>query len=762
MTAPAAPGTGRSEPAGGHRAGTSSDGSAPGGDDRHRPGRWRWCLLALVALVLAVPACSLSDPGGDPAPDPPSTDGPSSTARGDDDPGGPGAPDGPAADTRWEPLLEPGIGSAVRDLAFDPNDPSRVLAAGATFGIGVSTDGGTSWAPGLGLPVGGVSSIAFDPHQEGEVWAATPTGPHVSVDGGQTWQRRAAGLDMSGSSSPAPVAQVLPDPSDGDRLLALEGRPGPVVAPSPGGAPARIWESRDGGASWHLTPGTGLGEGLVAAVFLADGETVLAVSSGGRLVRSTDGGRTWAEASTEPAGGGVTAVVAHPDRAGRAWMAVSAGDAPAGGVFRTDDGGASWRPARSPLPLVPARPGTAGSRFAALAVSPGEPDTLYTADLAVEGHPVYRSDDGGATWELLPGAPSGFYAGNPAPTTLAVAPDDPARLLAGNQQSILLSVDGGQSWVDGAAPRHAEGHRGAGLSGLTATAVEAATDGSLAIQDVDRAPLLVSRPDGSWQAPLQDWDTSGGGLGASVAGEAWWALLGDLASFNGLARSSDNGLTWDVLVGDGLPERGAVLDGPSPSVLALDDESALLVVDRSLWRTADGGASWTQVSEAVHGPLVRWDGPLTVVYGAGPDGVLRSRNGGRSFQPVGRGGPRGVTSLAVDTEGRVHAAVDEGPDAGLWRHDDRWRRLLAGRAVAAVAVDPGDADHLFVALGGGGDPGGARTDRVLRSTDGGSTWAPLDEGLGVPDVRVLEFDPQDPGRVLAGTAGGGFYQLRTG
>lgn len=718
-------------------------------------------MLPLAALALVLPACSLDDPGGDPSPERPPPEAVPTTAPDGGTRGGTGTPDGSPGEPQWEPLFEPGIGSEVRDLAFDPHDPSRVLAAGATFGIGVSTDGGTSWGPGRGLPDGGVGSLAFNPHHEGEVWAATPTGPHVSDDGGQTWRRRAQGLDVPGSASPAPVVQVLADPSDGDRLVAFEGRPGPVGPPA-GVAPARIWESRDRGATWHLAPGTGLDDGLVTATFLADGETVLAISSRGRLVRSSDGGRTWAPSPAGPGDAGVTAVVAHPDRAGRAWMAIGAGGTSPGGVYRTDDGGVTWRPARTQLPFVPARDGTSGSRFAALAVSASEPDTLYTADLAVEGRSVYRSDDGGDTWQLLPGSPAGFYAGDPAPTTLAVAPDDPARLLAGNQQSILVSIDGGLSWIDTGAQRHAEGHRGAGLSGLAATAVAFAPDGSLAIQDIDRAPLVVGRSDGSWQAPLQDWDTAGGGSSASIAGEAWWAVLGGRARFNGLARSTDNGLTWDVLVGDGLPERGALLEAPSLAVLALTDEAALLVRDGSLWRTGDGGASWTEVSDAVHGPLVRSDGALTVVYGAGPDGVLRSRNGGRSFQVVGGGGPRGVTALAVDAEGGVFAAVAEGPDAGLWHHDDGWRQLLADQAVAAVAVDPGDPDHLLVALAGLAGPGGTATGRLLRSGDSGATWTPLVDGLGVTTVSVLAFDPHDPGRVVAGTAGGGFYQLRTG
>lgn len=740
--------------------------------------RDRAWLLLVGLLVLS--ACT---GGGSGAPRPEPVPEPTEATTGAE---GAGPDPAPAAERgevgpRWEPLSEPGVGSAVTDLAFDPSDPARVLAAGAAFGVGASLDGGRSWQPAVGLPASGASSVAFHPDRPEEAWAGTGAGPHVSYDGGRTWERRGEGMrsPLADAADPAiPIGPVLVDPSDGDRLLAFEG--GPMAADPPAGDPGgRIWESVDAGRSWALRADLGPHEAVAAATLMADGDTVLAVTRRGGLFRSTDGGRSWDRAPSSPGDGPVTAVVAHPTRPNRAWATVAADGShpgPSGGtrtgtgsavstvgVYRSDDGGITWRPARTQPAIQPDTGGSGGSYFAALAVAPADPDILYTADAAVDGRSVHRSDDGGRTWQLLPGSPTGFYAGPPAPTTLAIAPDDPARVLAGNGQSILASDDGGQTWNDlGAAP-HAEGFRGAGLSGLRATAIDFAPDGSLAVQGHGPAPLLVGRPDGSWRAALQDWDTGGGGYDVSIAGEAWWALLGERGRFNGLARSSDNGLTWDVHVGDELPDRSHAVDPPPRSVLALSETSALVVLGGELWRTADEGMSWTRVTEAVQGPLVRWDGDLPVVYGAGPEGVLRSRNGGRSFQPLDGGGPRGATGLAVDGNGRVHAAAPDGPDAGLWRHDRGWRRLTVDPAPVAVAVDPADPAHVLVALpsagpgaGGGADPVRAG---VLRSTDAGRSWAPTDAGLGVSDVTTLAFDPHGSGRLIAGTAGGGFYQL---
>jgi photosystem II stability/assembly factor-like uncharacterized protein len=326
--------------------------------------------------------------------------------------------------------------------------------------------------------------------------------------------------------------------------------------------------------------------------------------------------------------------------------------------------------------------------------------------------------------------------------------------------ALFASDDGGTTWRDLAAVPEAEGHRGTGLSALSATAAAFADDGSLAVQGRDGAALLVRRPDGSWHAPLQDWDPGGGGYDVSIEGEAWWALLGQHGTFNGVARSVDGGLTWDVLAGGDLPERGTAVAPAPRSVLALSDRAALVTLGGRLLRTDDGGRSWREVTSDVDAALVRSADDPEVVVGSGAAGVRRSDDGGRTFRPV-VGGPGGAADVALGPGGRVYATVPAGDQAGVWRFEGSWRHVLAVVGAGAVAVPSDGADQVLVAVDGGPPPAGGGG--VLASVDGGRTWdavgAPGAGGSGLGPTTLVAAEGGD---VVAGTDGGGFHRLAPG
>jgi len=123
--------------------------------------------------------------------------------------------------------------------------------------------------------------------------------------------------------------------------------------------------------------------GDVMALASAGGspETLYAASMSADVLRSTDGGRSWAPAANGLDGRGVMALVVDPAD----HRTVYAGGA--GGLYTSADGGTSWT--RSPFP---------GDNVAALAVSPARPGRVLA--IAVQGRQgrVYRSDDGGQSW----------------------------------------------------------------------------------------------------------------------------------------------------------------------------------------------------------------------------------------------------------------------------------------------------------------------------------------------------------------------------
>ena len=155
-------------------------------------------------------------------------------------------------------------------------------------------------------------------------------------------------------------------------------------------------------------------------------------------VTSTDGGKTWTQGPVTGLAHAASRLAARSDGQGTAYLA-----AYEAGVYRTDDGGESWRK----LDSYP-------SDYAhSVLAHPGEPDTVYVGS---EPATVYRSSDGGATWQELSGfrdVPESADWGFHAPTRdshvrdLRHAPNDAGCLYAGIEVGgMVRSDDGGASW----------------------------------------------------------------------------------------------------------------------------------------------------------------------------------------------------------------------------------------------------------------------------------------------------------------------------
>lgn len=677
----------------------------------------------------------------------------------------------------WEALGEPGVGGRVTDVAIDPDDGDHLLVGGDLVGIGVSFDGGATWEGTTGLTNPEVGRFTFHPTRPGEVWVGTMGGPFVSLDGGRSWQERRAGLPpIELEAYSAPVEEVLVDPADPDHLLALGGSHREWEAQ---GSPAwgAVWESGDGGATWARLSTVAGGTNLVDGQWLGDGALVVAALEGG-VWRSEDGGRTWAAGAGLPAD--VRAVASHPSGPRTVWAAVGSslpgGGAAPGGVWRSDDGGATWA---GPLAGLGSRASLEGSpdhtaRYDAVVVAPSDPNVLLTSNVAFGSEAVYRSTDGGWTWATVLddagfGRPATAYSTPAGAEALAIDARDPARAVLGNAELVLRTTDGGRTWDDLTSDARAGGgFAGRGYSGLVANRVVAdpAQPGTLVLCGMDGAnPWLSSDGGASWRKPLASWDRWGGCHDATPAGGGvWWALLGQSGRFNGVARFDASTGEWRVATGAGLPERGEYVGdlGAVEAVTGADGAPVLLVsLGGGLLRSVDDGRSW----QPVEGPARVTDledDPRRpgLVYVATGSGVWASEDAGAHVAAL-VGSPAGVTRLAL-TGGRLYAAAFRQGDGGLHRltGPGAWEQLLADALVADVAADPADPAHLIAVLNDHPYHDRVASAGVLRSLDGGRTWAVEVAGLSVTRVSTVAFDPAVPGRALLGTFGRGFYRSR--
>lgn len=662
----------------------------------------------------------------------------------------------------FQALGEPGVGGQVTALAFAPDAPQHLYVGGDLLGIGRSVDGGASWTPGEGLLGWEISSLLALAH--GEVWAGTMSGPVVSEDGGRTWQARREGMPTARADAyTAPVQPILQDPRDPGSLLALGGthRRWPSADTSGLGA---VWSSTDRGQRWERVATINEGaEGdqrnVVDAIALTDDPDVLiSALDGGGVWRSQDRGRSWSRAQGGlPEGRAMS--VTETDGAILVAYESTAGDS-SGGIWRSADGGRTWSSSSSGLRQAGGNSRETAAQYRVVRAAPSRPGTVYTADAGFDSPAVYRSSDAGRTWEaaLEPGEALTAYSSGGTADVMVVDPGDPDRVLVGQSEYVLLSADGGGDWEDVTSTSLGDDRfAGRGYSGLVATDVAPSpSDDRLALTSFDGGNLLVGSAHDGWVRPLRSQAPYGGGRSVTWAGEDADVLLvalGQNEQRDGLARSADDGRTWTLPVGNGLPAAGVC--GVTAQI---GTDRAWATAGGDVYASEDAGSSWRRVVDGQGRELCRLavdeNGQVAV---SGPGGVYALDGGSARLLD---GSPGGDIRLAYGSDGRLWAAAWSSRTPGLWVLDDAeqagWRRAIEDAPVRGVAIAPWDPD--LVAAISDDLPFHDQTvvQGVHLSKDGGETFAVVKRGLGVRRGSAVAF-VEDPSRgLLVGTNGGGF------
>lgn len=256
------------------------------------------------------------------------------------------------------------------------------------------------------------------------------------------------------------------------------------------------------------------------------------------------------------------------------------------------------------------------------------------------------------------------------------------------------------------------------------------------------------------------------------------SIRGNVSVGTGVWKSVDAGATWRHV---GLPESGAIgklvihPDNPDVVYVAALGHPFGKNPERGVYRTTDGGASWQHVLAlndstgavsivmAPDNPRELWAGmwraerkPWTLISGGPEGGLYRSRDGGDSWTKVGGGlpgglvGKVGVTQSPADPN-RLWALIEAEPGGGLYRSDDRgetWTLVNGDANVRArpfyythVRADPVDRERVYVL-----------NVPLLRSTDGGRTFRPIPVPHG--DTHDLWINPRD-NRIFALADDGG-------
>ncbi|MCC7357939.1 MAG: hypothetical protein IT317_00580 [Anaerolineales bacterium] len=480
----------------------------------------------------------------------------------------------------WRASAMPMTETTITTLVCSPHYPqdSLILAGTLEDGVYYSPDRGAQFvAKSFGLLDASVLSIAFSPDfaQDATVFLGAETTAYYSYNGGLAWK------DLHFPSELAPVLSLAVSAGfAADRTLYA------------GTEQHGLHVSADAGQTWQPLP---LPAATVNALAAAPGELLAATEAG--LLRSTDGGHTWAAWLDRP---NVVGLAAAPD--------VSVAGAVEQGVWLAE-GREAWH----------ALPGLSARSMLGLALAPNY-DRRPVAFMYGPQEGLWRTTDGGQTWASLEDKlPSLDIA------ALAISPKfaQDQIVVAAALEGLSLSADGGDTWEKRADP--------------PADLVAYSPGGQLLLASFPAAGLRASVDHGqNWLPFPGPWDQAGklAALAVSDTGHFYIAYLEgvgeSLALYHGQPKQLEKALTEPVA-------RNAVVLLHVPAEPAAE-RPWYLAVGHQVWRLSARAQGRAPAAVAVFDPAEHRETLITLTGGAGPNGpLLLAGTGRRLFQSTDGG-----------------------------------------------------------------------------------------------------------------------------
>jgi photosystem II stability/assembly factor-like uncharacterized protein len=647
------------------------------------------------------------------------------------------------SEMRWR-MIGPFRASRTKAAAGIPSQPNVFYVGVVNGGVWKTTDYGRTWNPIFDeQPTGSIGAIAVAPSNPNVIYIGSGEGlqrPDLSVgdgiykssDAGATWTHL-------GLRDGQQIPQIAVDPREPDKLyVAVLGHPyGP-------NAERGLFKSSDGGKTFQKILYKDENTGAIDVVLDPSNPDVVYAAlwearqgpwengafsgPGSGLFKSTDGGATWKRLTGglptyEQDGLGRIGIAVAPSMPSRMFASVETRRG--GGLYRSDDAGETWHVATTDE-RVTTRPTDA----AEVKVDPKNPDVVYTATVV-----SWKSTDGGKTFKALRGAPGGDDY-----QRLWINPIDPNIILLVGDQGAIVTVNGGATWSSW-------------LNQPTAAFYHVQTDNAFPYrvcsgQQESGSACVRSRGDDG-RILAGDWHP----VGVEEYGYVAPDPLDPDVVYGGKVSRYDRrtGLVQQVgpRVGrGGGPPPGGVSDyrtlRTAPLVFSTVDPHALFFASNVVWKTTNGGNTWATISP----DLTRTDSivpPNVGVYSSAA--AARERHPGVVYT---------VAPSYVDIN-RIWAGSDDGlihTTSGGGAHwtdvtppelrDHPWSKVSiidAGRfdsRTAYAAINTIRLDEM--------------RPHIFRTHDGGKTWTQITNGI--PDgaiVNVVREDSKRRGLLFAGT-----------
>jgi hypothetical protein len=702
----------------------------------------------------------------------------------------------------WEPLCEPGGGGAIVALAVSPHNAKHIITSGDMLGAAVSFDGGDSWKPAFGFSSYEMADITFHPTDSDVVWMGTCMGPYKSVDGGRNWVSKRNGMGRKiGSGYSVMIEKILFVPNDPLHLLAFGGSSRHWNQSETFGW---IWESLDDGETWkHIatldkngfSQAEKKGVNIWSAQYVPGSVAelnVLADDIG--WWTSDDNGKTWQKKEYQGVSGGISGLTFNPVNPDVVWVTTHnySNDGKSkllpGGVFKSIDGGKTFKPSDIGIAKVATGDGNQTSWFKKIAVSAQNPKVLYVNDQAWNSAIIYKSIDGGGSWKPVASrggigteqseeskkvfqVETACFAG--IAMNLVADPNNSDKIYGFNTEFILRSIDGGKIWDDATAyrpdPSKKDNWRGRGWNGWCSinAAFNPYKKGQSIVQAMDAGRGWIS-DDGlqSWRYVSGEPNPWLGGKDVSFSKDGYiYITTGHFGHGNGIVRSTDWGKSWKVLYGEkhGLPDAGWNGGKEYAGVFVLPENGkiAWVVLDGQLLKTKDGGENWSEVPEVGAANYIAGDPAHPGrFYIKTKSGILVS-DAGKSFTNIGLPNISYRSRINCDSKGRVLVCQWRQERGGVWRYTPetkKWKRLLDEHLAYECNADPNDPTRLLVVTSMDPFYDNARGNGVWISCDDGKSWSQANDGIGMMRANACAFNPFNSEEIIVGTYGMGFFK----
>ncbi|MGE5214264.1 MAG: WD40/YVTN/BNR-like repeat-containing protein [Nitrospirota bacterium] len=643
---------------------------------------------------------------------------------------------------RWR-NVGPYRGGRTRAVCGVPSQPNVFYMAAVNGGVFKSIDYGRTWQPVFDdQPTASIGAIAVSPSNPNVVYVGSGEGLHrpdlsvgdgvyKSSDAGKTWTH--VGL-RDGQQIP----QLAVDPKNPDNVFV-------AVAGHPYGANQErgVYRSLDGGKTFQkvLYRDENVGASDVqidpnnpqivyAALWESrEGpwENGVFNGSGGGIFKSIDGGKTWRQLTKGLPGNIVQANLAIAPSAPKTLFAAVKTKTIAK-LYRSDDGGETWHGTTDdPRPGL----GIGGGDLPVVRFDPKNPQIVYSASIV-----CWKSSDGGKTWDGWRGAPGGDDYQN-----IWINPNNPDIILLGADQGAIVTVNGGKSWSSW-------------YNQSTAQLYHVSADNSFPYrlysgQQESGSVGIKSRGD-EGEITFRDW--------RPVAAEEYGYVVADpldpdivvggkLTQFDRRTGQAENILPVPLQREDFRMLR------TEPVVFSPLDPHLLFFAGNTLWQTRDRGDHWEKISPDLSRP--NYDLPASI--GKYKDDATK--------QAHRRGVIYTVAPSPLDAN-RIWCGTDDGlihltTDSGKTWNDVTPPNISAWQKISLIEAGHFDANTAYAAVNT------LRIDdlrpHIFATHDSGKTWTEVVNGISAGQIiNAVREDPERKGLLFAAAEKGVYVSFNDG